>query len=389
MTTTEPFAVSGKLLLCSELVPGAVVIVGDRIHDILRGPSPDELPEHVLAAEIVSPGLIDLQVNGGFGVDVGADPEALRLLAERLPETGVTAFLPTVISAPADAYPLAVAAFTAAQGAPGARLLGLHLEGPFLAVSRKGAHRQEWIEAASDDLFAFLLQQPALRLMTLAPERPGNLERIRRLRERGVLVSLGHTDASYECFVAGVDTGAVMATHLYNAMSPFQHRQPGAVGAALTDDRVTVGLIADGVHAHPASLRLAVRTKGPERIALVTDMMAAAGMPAGHYQLGGQDVITDGVSARLPDGTLAGAVLTMDAAIRNMIAWTEATVADALRMGSEIPARLLGHSELGRIVVGAMADLTLFDRDLRVIATIVGGQLVYQRKEMGAPWVAS
>ncbi|MER3438275.1 MAG: N-acetylglucosamine-6-phosphate deacetylase [Chloroflexota bacterium] len=383
MTTTEPFAVSGKLLIGSELVPGAVVIVGDRICDVLRGPGPDELPEHVLVAEIVSPGLIDLQVNGGFGVDVGADPAALRLLAERLPETGVTAFLPTVISAPADAYPLTVAAFTAADGAPGARLLGLHVEGPFLAVSRKGAHQQDWIEAAGDDLFAFLLEQPALRLMTLAPERPGSLERIRRLRERGVLVSLGHTDASYERFVAGVDAGAVLAGQV-QPCAPFQHRQPGAVGAALTDDRVTVGLIADGVHAHPASLRLAVRAKGAERIALVTDMMAAAGMPAGNYQLGGQDVITDGVAARLPDGTLAGAVLTMDAAIRNLIAWTEATVADALRMASEIPARLLGRSDLGRIAVGATADLTLFDRDLRVVATIVGGQVVYQRKEMGA-----
>lgn len=375
-----PYAVAGRLLLGNSLTPGAVVVSGERIVEVVRDPRPAMLPERVITAEIVAPGLIDLQVNGGFGVEAGDGADALRTLAARLPATGVTAFLPTAISAPAAWYPRVLEAFAAAHGADGARLLGLHLEGPFLAASRKGAHRQEWIDAASDDLFAFLLEQPALRLMTLAPERPGGLERIRRLRERGVIVSLGHTDATYETFIAGVDAGALMATHLYNAMSPFQHRQPGAAGAALTDDRVTVGLIADGIHAHPASLQLAVRAKGPERIALVTDMMAAAGMPAGRYQLGGQEVITDGIAARLPDGTLAGAVLTMDAALRNIVAWTEATLADALRMASEVPARLLGRPDLGRIAPGAAADLALFDRDLCVVATIAGGRMVYQRE---------
>ncbi len=380
-----PYAVAGRLLLGNSLTPGAVVVSGDRIHEVVRDPRPGMLPERIITAEIVAPGLIDLQVNGGFGVEAGDDPAALRTLAARLPATGVTAFLPTIVSAPAGWYPRVLEAFAAAHGAGGARLLGLHLEGPFLAASRKGAHRQEWIDAASDDLFAFLLEQPALRLMTLAPERPGGLERIRRLRERGVIVSLGHTDATYQTFLAGVDMGAVMATHLYNAMSPFQHRQPGAAGAALTDDRVTVGLIADGIHAHPASLQLAVRAKGPERIALVTDMMAAAGMPAGRYWLGGQEVITDGIAARLPDGTLAGAVLTMDAALRNIVAWTEATPAEALRMASEVPAHLLGRPDLGRIAPGATADLALFDQDLCVVATIVGGQIVYQREGREAP----
>lgn len=377
----ETFAVVGDLLLGSSLVPGAAIVRDGRIAEVLRDPRPESLPSDVLKAEIVSPGLIDLQVNGGFGVDVGEDPEALRQLAARLPETGVTAFLPTIISSPAEHYPRVFAAFAAAQDASGARMLGLHLEGPFLAPARKGAHPLACIEAASDDLFATLIAEPSVRLMTLAPERPGGLERIRQLRERGILASLGHTDADLETFVAGVDAGAAMATHLYNAMSPFGHRAPGAIGAALVDDRITIGLIADGVHSHPASLQLAVRAKGPERIALVTDMMAAAGMPPGRYTLGGQEVITDGVAARLPNGTLAGAVLTMDAAIRNIIRWTEATPAEALRMATEIPARLLGMSDLGRIAAGAEADLTLFDRELRVVATIVGGRVVYQRKE--------
>jgi len=192
------------------------------------------------------------------------------------------------------------------------------------------------------------------------------------------VVSLGHTDAAYEEFARGVDAGARMATHLYNAMSPFAHRAPGAIGAALVDDRVTVGLIADGVHSHPSSVDLALRAKGVERVALVSDMMAAAGMPPGVYPLGDRPVIVDGASARLADGTLAGSILTLDQAVRNVVRWTRASPAQALRMASEIPARLLSLERKGRIVVGADADLTLLDDALRVEGTIIGGEMVYR-----------
>jgi N-acetylglucosamine-6-phosphate deacetylase len=215
--------------------------------------------------------------------------------------------------------------------------------------------------------------------MTLAPERPGALERIHRLRERGIVVSLGHTDASYEEFVAGLDAGATMATHLFNAMSPFGHRAPRAAGAALVDDRATVGLIADGVHSHPASIELALRAKGPERIALVSDLMPAAGMPPGRYKFGGQSVTVDDTAAILDDGTLAGSVVMLDQSIRNVIGWTGATPAEAIRMTSETPARLLGLEHIGKIVEGCFADLVLFDENMNVEATIVGGQTVYRR----------
>jgi N-acetylglucosamine-6-phosphate deacetylase len=217
--------------------------------------------------------------------------------------------------------------------------------------------------------------------VTLAPERPGAPERIRRLRARGIVVSLGHTDATLAEFAAGVEAGATMATHLYNAMSPFAHRAPGAIGAALTDDRVAVGLIVDGVHSHPASIRLALRAKGPDRIALVTDAMAAAGMPPGEYALGGRRVVVDGTAATLPDGTLAGAILTLDQAVRNLVRWTDASPADALRTASEVPARLLGLDRAGRLEAGADADLALFDDELRVQATIVEGHVAYRREE--------
>ena len=372
-------AVVGRLLLGDELVTGMVIISGDRIAEVRRGATFDRLPGDVLEAAIVAPGLIDLQVNGGFGVEVGPDPASIRRLAARLPETGVTAFLPTVVSGPAADYPPIVAAFAAARSTAGARPLGLHLEGPFLAPQRPGAHRRAVIEAADDALFDLLLGAKGVRVVTLAPERPGAHARIRRLRERGIIVSLGHTDATAEEFVTGVDLGARMATHLFNAMSPFSHRAPGAIGAALTEPRITVGLIADGVHSHPLSLRLAVAAKGPERIALVSDMMAAAGMGPGSYTLAGQAVRVDASSARLADGTLAGSILTMDQAVRNMVAWTGNSPATALRMASEVPARVLGLSEFGRIVAGAFADLVLLDETLAPTATIVAGRIVWRR----------
>jgi N-acetylglucosamine-6-phosphate deacetylase len=291
----------------------------------------------------------------------------------------VTAFLPTIITSPAAYYPRVFAAFAAARHSPGARALGLHVEGPFLSGRRAGAHRLDLIAAADDDLFATLLASDDVRLMTLAPERRGAHDRILRLRERGIVASLGHTDASYDELVAGIDAGATMVTHLYNAMSPFAHRAPGVIGAALVDDRVTVGLIADGVHSHPASVRLAVRAKGIERIALVSDLMPAAGLPPGRYEFGGEPAIVDGETASRDDGTLAGSVVPLDQAVRNVVEWTDATPCDALRMASEVPARLLGLPDMGRIAPGNLADLVLLDKDLGIEATIIGGQVAYRR----------
>ena len=378
------YSVVGQMLIDGALVDGALVIEAGRIVEARTG-NQGALPSPRLDAAIVSPGLVDLQVNGAFGVEIGPDPASFATLAARLPTTGVTTFLPAVISAGALHYAAVAVAWAEAQRnadvVGGARMPGLHLEGPLLAPARAGAHGRAAI-AAGETTFATaldpLLAAGAVRLVTLAPERPGALDIIRRLRAAGVTVSLGHSDATFEEAIPAFDAGASLVTHLWSAMSPFHHRAPGLPGAALTDERATVALIADGVHTHPAALALALRAKGAARVALTTDAVAAAGMAPGEYLLGGTPVVSDGSTVRRPDGALAGSLLTMDAAVRNMVRLAGATVEDALAMASTVPARVIGLGDAGRLTVGQRADLTLWSADLAVRATIVGGAVAYQ-----------
>jgi len=380
------FTLRGRLLVEGALAPGAAIVDGDAgtIAEVRLGGrgALGELPAPVIDAEVVSPGLVDLQVNGGFGYEVGGDPQALRSLAARLPAAGVTTFLPTVISGTAAAYRAAAGALAAAQGAGpggGARMPGLHLEGPLLATARAGAHDRTAIAGAQvtlDDALEPLLAAGAVRVVTVAPERPGALGLIRRLRDAGITVALGHTDATFDQALAGIEAGATLVTHLYNAMRGFHHRDPGMVGAALVDDRVTVALIADGVHAHGAAMNLALRAKGARAIALVSDAVAAAGCPPGAYFLSGTRVFSDGHAARLADGTLAGSASTLDAGVRMMVSQGGARLEEALTMASEVPARLIG-APANNIAPGLPADLVLWDNDLQVQATYVGGSRVY------------
>jgi N-acetylglucosamine-6-phosphate deacetylase len=364
-----------RALLDDGLAADVVIEIADgRIASVRVGVG----AEDAWSVDLVAPGFIDLQINGGFGVEVDAGGAAVATLAQQLPRHGVTAFLPTLVTLQAGAYRRAIAAFTAARASSGsgARPLGLHLEGPFLSPDAAGAHERAWIESADERLFDNLTRSDAVAMMTLAPERNGAIERISRLVAKGIVVSVGHTRATYEECMRAFDAGATMVTHLYNAMSPLGHRAPGVVGAALLDDRVTCGLIVDGVHAHAAAMRIALRAKTPSRIALVTDAMAAAGMGPGTYALAGKSVTVDTTSARLADGTLAGSILTMDAAVQNAVA-LHVSVEDSLRMASSVPARVLGLSSKGRIDVGADADLVLLDDELRVRATIVAGQIAF------------
>jgi N-acetylglucosamine-6-phosphate deacetylase len=343
-----------------------VVIEGGRIADVELGGPGD-------AGPIIAPGLVDLQVNGFCGRDAGEGPEAIAAISERLPSTGVTGFLPTLISRPLEEG-LDFVRATAAAGAPGARVLGAHLEGPFLNPAHRGAHDERWLTPPLPALVDRVLASPP-RLLTLAPELEGGLEAVRRLVCAGVLVSAGHSGATYEEALAAIDAGVRFATHLFNAMPPLHHRAPGLVGAVLDDARVTAGIIADGVHVHASLIGLAARAKGPAGLALTTDQVAAAGSPPGRYRLSGREVTREGDTVRLADGTLAGSVATMDVLVRRAAA--QVGLHRALAMASRTPARVLGLSARGRVAAGCDADLVVLDPDLRVRRTLVGGRTVY------------
>lgn len=333
------------------------------------------------AGLLLAPGFIDLQVNGGFGLDFTADPETIWDVAAALPRFGVTAFLPTIITSP-PAKPRAAQRVLSAgppAGWRGARPLGLHLEGPFLNPGKKGAHNPAYLRQPSAADLADWSPETGVRLVTLAPELPWAGQAIAELARRGVVVSAGHSLATFEEATAGFDSGARYATHLFNAMPTLHHREPGLAAAALADPRVVVGLIPDGLHVHPALLRLVWQLLGPQRLNLVSDAMAAMGMAPGEYLLGDFEVTVDAGSARLDDGTLAGCVLSLDAILRAFVGFTGASPADVLSTVTTTPARLLGlGGQLGRVSPGYDADLVLLTPDLRVVETFVGGESVYR-----------
>jgi N-acetylglucosamine-6-phosphate deacetylase len=362
---------------------GAVLVDGDRI--VAVGPA-EHIPcppdARVIDASglLLTPGFIDLQFNGGFGQDFTADPTAIWSVAAGLPQYGVTAFLPTIITAPLEKS--ALGRRVVAEGRPGgyrgATPLGLHIEGPFLNPAKKGAHNPAYLRAPSLDAVQDWSPAEGVRLVTLAPELPGALAVTEALSSRGVLVSAGHSMATYEQAVAGFDAGVRYGTHLFNAMPSLLHRDPGLPGALLTDERATVGLIADGIHTHPVMVKLVWQALGPRRLNLVTDAMAALGMPPGKHMLGDYEVQVDGVSCRLADGTLAGSILAMDEALRNLIALAGCTLEEALQTVTTTPARAIGlEYERGQIAPGFVADLVLLSPDLRVRGAVVAGHLVY------------
>jgi N-acetylglucosamine-6-phosphate deacetylase len=329
---------------------------------------------------VLTPGFIELQLNGAFGDDFTADPATMWRVAEKLPAHGVTAFLPTIITSPLDnvATGQKVVAGGPPEGFRGALPLGLHIEGPFLNPQKKGAHNPKYLRLPSVEAVAGWSPETGIRLVTLAPELPGALETIVALSDRGVLVSAGHSMATYDQAEAGFDAGVRYGTHLFNAMPALGHRDPALPGALLTDARTTVGFIADGVHTHPAVIKLVWQALGGARLNLVTDAMAALGMPSGIHVLGDYEVTVDATSARLADGTLAGSILSLDQALRNLIDITGCTLAEALPTITTTAARALGlDGERGRIEPGYAADLVLLTPDRRVHTTIVDGEIVY------------
>jgi N-acetylglucosamine-6-phosphate deacetylase len=371
------------------LAPGYLTCEEGMVTSVGAGPPPGR-PDLELTGGFLVPGLVDLQVNGYFGVQFAdADPDGWAEVVSRLPETGTTAFLPTFITSPVEQTISALRrtagfvpgrADAKSQRPPvGARVLGVHLEGPFIASKRRGAHNPAWIiSPTKETIDAFLAAGSDLvRLVTLAPEIDGAMAAIRQLTAAGVLVSIGHSDATAQQVSDAATCGARMVTHLFNAQRPMHHREPGVVGQALADRRLVSGLIADLHHVAGQVAGIAFAA-APGRICLVTDAAACAGMPEGRYVLGGEPIHFAGADAPpvRADGTFAGSVLRMDSAVANMVA-AGVKLPDAVAAATRIPADLIGRPDLGRIARGAAADLAWFSDDLRTVATWIAGEQVY------------
>ena len=350
-------------LVDGAIVPGDLEVVDGRIAGF-------GLPS-ANGRGIASPGFVDLQVNGFGGVDfLDSDAAGYSRAGEALLETGVTAYLPTLITAPEERLVAALGEIV--EGGRGPRILGAHVEGPFLSPRRLGTHPPSSRRDPDPSLLERLLAAGPVRLYTLAPELPGALELVDLLVARGVAVSAGHSDATADEAGAAFDRGVRTVTHLFNAMRPFTHRDPGVAGAALARPDVTVQIILDGVHLAPDTVRLVWRAAAG-RLALVTDAVAGAGVGGdGSYQLGGVAVeVRDGV-VRRDDGVLAGSVLTMIAAVRNLNA-LGVPLEDALDAATRVPAQVIG-ADTGRIELGAEADIVVLSEELEIERVLVGGE---------------
>lgn len=374
--------VNGKIVLPDGIAEGRALLFAERIAGIVEAADVPADAERIDAGGgYVLPGLIDMHIHGYMGADASdGSYEGLRTIARGIAQNGVTGFLPTTMTVSYGELRAAFAqirramADSAAPDWGGARVLGLNAEGPFINPTRKGAQAEKDIRPGD----AAFLQEYAdiLRAFTIAPEMPGNMDCIRAMAGRA-LISLGHTDATYAQAVAAIDAGARHVTHLFNAQTPLGHRDPGVVGAALTDSRVSCELIADMFHIHPALFDLAARLKR-DKLVLITDCTRAGGLGDGEYTLGGQPIFVRGVECRLADGTIAGSVLKLNQAVDNMRRHCSLPLWEVVNMASRNPARLLGlEAQKGSLESGKDADIALCDGEMRVKATFVAGRTVY------------
>ncbi len=337
------------------------------------------------AGRYLTPGFIDLHIHGGGGCDfMDAHPASFATIFSTHVQHGTTALLAAVIPAPREGLRETLHAL-AAYHAPG--LLGVYLEGPFVSRAKKGAFNPQWILPPHPRTIRALLDagKQMVKIITFAPDVPGTEEAIRHALAIGAVPAIGHTDATYRQTMTALQSGACHFTHLANAMRGLHHREPGAMGAALDSDAF-VEVICDRIHLHPAIVRLVAKTKGFDRICLVTDAISAAGMPDGTYHLGDQEVVVHGGEARLTDGTLAGSTLTMDLAVKSFLQFTNCSIPEAVRCATLTPARLLGIDDRkGSLEVGKDADLVLLDSEFNVSYTVLRGEIVYAHDRKPAP----
>jgi N-acetylglucosamine-6-phosphate deacetylase len=368
-----------KIIYPSGIEEGSVLVRNGKIEEI----NPPKLPpDEVLDANglYLSPGFIDIHIHGAGGYDtMEGSYKALNEISKAIASHGTTAFLPTTMTCASSEILEAVHAINhaRAQGTEGAQILGVHLEGPFISPAMIGAQNPQYIEAPSIDTFKNLVgdYMGSIKTVTLAPETQGALELIQFLHAQGITVSIGHSKATYKEAMAGIKAGASHSTHLFNAMTGLHHRDGGVVGAVF-DSPITTEAICDGVHVDYPVLRIALKQKSTDRMLLISDAMMACCMPNGRYVLGGQDVIAQDGAARLENGALAGSVLTLDQAIKNIYEHTDYELFEIIKMAALNPAKHCGVADKkGQIAEGYDADLVLFDENITIHKVFIGGKI--------------
>ena len=368
---------NANVVLPDRALTTSVLISDGKIASLDAGTADEQLD---LDGLTLLPGFIDVHIHGAVGIDVmDATADGLLAVSNYLASQGVTSWLPTFVPASDENYASAIAAISeAAKSKLGARIAGVHYEGPFVNSKQCGALHTEYFKTYStpDDLDFLLTPETGARMITLAPEVDGGVELVRQLKSRGWVISIGHTRADLKTLDDACEAGARHMTHFMNAMAPLHHRTPGPIAWGLSRDDVTFDVIADGIHLDPFMLRLLLKLKGPNGIALISDAIAAAGKGDGEYQIWGETIAVKGGRTANSSGSIAGSVISMLDAVR-LLRSLGVSYVDLARMASTNPARLLGLDECGSIAIGKRADLVALDQDGEVKLTLVGGHVAF------------
>jgi N-acetylglucosamine-6-phosphate deacetylase len=379
---------SGTVITPFKTIENGVVIFEDGKITAVGRESDVKTPKEAKAVDAsgkkVAPGFIDIHIHGGRARNVmDGSYAAINELAKFVASHGNTSFFPTTVSAPRDDLLKTVKAVKMAleRGTEGAEVLGTHLEGPYINPKKHGAHDAEYIKSPSPDEIKELLEAAnhTIKIVTFAPEVNGSKDLIKELRKLRIVASVGHSNATYQEAVKAIKLGVTHAAHTFNEMRSFHHREPGVLGAVLVHDELTAELISDNIHVHPVAMKMLMRTKGTDKVVLVTDAIQAAGMPDGKYKLGEQNVIVKNGVCRLESGQLAGSTLTMDEAVRNTMKSVGIPLRTAIKMATINPAVAIHVDEnKGSLEPGKDADIVIIDDEVNVYMTIVNGEIVYK-----------
>ncbi|EJE7233406.1 N-acetylglucosamine-6-phosphate deacetylase [Clostridium sporogenes] len=376
--------VNGKIIVGNEILENKVLLFEKKIIDILdRDNVCLSKNDYIIDAKglYISPGFIDVHIHGSGGKDaMDGKIESIKVISNTIAKRGVTSFLPTTMTMAKEHIYKALDVIEQAMNMDlgGAKVLGAHLEGPFINPKYKGAQKVDFIKNPSFDFIKGY--ENVIKIITLAPEKDENFKFLKYIKENtDIVLSIGHSDATYEQAIAAIDNGISRATHIFNAMTPLNHRKPGIIGAIMNTD-ISCELIADNIHVHKGAINVLTKIKGKDKIILITDSMRAGCMNNGIWELGGQKVIVKNGSARLEDNTLAGSILTLDNAIKNMKNNIDASLCEIISMVTINPAKDINiYDKKGSIEKGKDSDIVIFDKDINIRMTIVEGNIVYQK----------